>query len=143
MTTPETEDVISKMNAIWIPGWYELDQPLLLGERRKYWFYDVPPLDCVAVEEDVDLVFFNQLASAANFHVRYATIEEMSHPKLGRLQRVDTDGLDYIFVPVVGDEIVVNAEEEPGVAQTDEVQIDDWSVFVSLLDVSEPLTDVV
>ena len=141
MTTPDMDNVISKMSAIWVPGWYELDQSLVLGERQKYWFYDVPPLDCVAVADQVDLVFYNQLASAANFHVRYATIEEMNHPKLGRLQRVDTDGLDYIFVPVVGEEVVVNAEEEPGVAQTNEVVIDDWSIFVSLVDVSEPLTE--
>ena len=141
MATPETENVISEMKAIWTPGWYELDQSLALGERQKYWFFEVPPLDCLAVADEVDLVFYNQLASAANFQVRYATIAEMNHPKLGRLQRIDTDGLDYIFVPVVGEEVIVNAEEEPGTTYNDEVQVDDWSVFVSLSEVSEPVSE--
>lgn len=140
--TSKTDQSRTNMKAIWTPGWYELDQTIIVGERKKFWFFEVAPLDCVSVAEEVDLVFFNQLASAANFHVRYATIREIFHPKLGILTRVDAEGLDYIFTTANGDEILVNAEENPGTAFDEEVQVDDWSVFVELTDVSEPESQI-
>ncbi len=120
-------------NAIWTPGWYELDQTLVLGERQKYWFFQTPPEEFKAIGGDaanVDLVFYNQLDSTKNRLVRYAKVVEMRHPVLGELLRVDTDGLDYIFFPVEGGEVVVNAEEEPGVTYDDSNDIRDWSVKV-------------
>lgn len=129
-------------NAIWTPGWYELDQTLVLGERQKYWFFHHPPAECQTDGEPVELVFYNQLDSTKNCVVRYANILEMTHPQLGPLLRVDTDGLDYIFYPVSGDEIVVNAEEEPGKTYDDSIEIEDWSVQVKLGEVSEPMEDI-
>jgi len=133
----------SHQTALWTPGWYELDQTLVLGERQKYCFFQSPPEECLAASRDIQLVFFNQLDSAQNCNVRYAKIVEMKHPQLGNLLRVDTDGLDYIFFPVNGEEIVVNAEEEPGVSYDGDVAVDDWSVIVTLEDVSEPVVDLV
>lgn len=130
-------------NAIWTPGWYELDQTLVLGERQKYWFFQDPPEECRNRGSDLDLVFYNQLDSTRNCVVRYAKIMEMSHPQLGPLLRVDTDGLDYIFFPVDGEEVVVNAEEEPGVTYNGDQEIEDWSVFVTLAEVSQPMASVV
>ena len=130
----------STQNALWTPGWYELDQTLVIGERQKFWFFQKPPEDCSTLGEEVDLVFYNQLDSTKNCVVRYATIVEMRHPDLGQLVRVDTDGLDYIFFPFEGEEVVVNAEEEPGKTYEGGVQADDWSVLVVLTDVSEPVT---
>ena len=125
-------------NAVWTPGWYELDQSLVVGERQKYWFFQTLPEDCCEADEPVDLVFYNQLDSTKNCVVRYAKILEMYHPQLGPLLRVDTDGLDYIFYPVEGDEVVVNAEEEPGTTYDRGPEIDDWSVMVKLGEISEP-----
>jgi len=130
----------STINALWTPGWYELDQTLVIGERQKFWFFQTPPEECKSVGQNVDLVFYNQLDSTKNCNVRYATIVEMRHPQLGQLVRVDTDGLDYIFFPFEGEEVVVNAEEEPGTTYEGGVQVDDWSVLVVLTDVSEPVT---
>ncbi len=127
-------------NALWTPGWYELDQTLVIGERQKFWFFQSPPQDCKTLAEEVDLVFYNQLDSTKNCNVRYATIVEMRHPDIGQLVRVDTDGLDYIFFPFEGEEIVVNAEEEPGKTYEGDAQVDDWTVFVLLADVSDPVT---
>ncbi len=125
--------------ALWTPGWYELDQTLVLGERQKYWFFQEPPAECLAKPAEVDLVFFNQLDSAQNCNVRYAKIVEMTHPLLGSLLRVDTDGLDYIFYPADGEEIVVNAEEEPGVVYDGDLVVSDWAIIVTLDEVSEPM----
>ncbi len=131
------------LNAIWTPGWYELDQSLVLGERQKYWFFQHPPEDCQSKAEQVDLVFYNQLDSTKNCVVRYAKILEMNHPQLGPLLRVDTDGLDYIFYPASGEEVVVNAEEEPGTTYDDSLDIRDWSIQVKLGEISEPMEDIV
>ncbi len=132
------------VTAIWTPGWYELDQTLVLNERQKYWFFQTSP-ELAGTNESVadpaDLVFYNQLDSTKNCCVRYAKIVEIIHPQLGLLQRIDTDGLDYIFCPVDGDEVIVNAEEEPGTIYDDDNgnQIFDWSVLVKLAEVSEPM----
>ena len=128
--------------ALWTPGWYELDQSLVVGQHQRFWFYTTPPIYS-NVDIDVDLVFFNQLSSAAKNQVRYARILDIEHPELGPLQRVDTDGLDYIFYPIDGPEFVVNAEEEPGsIYDNDTFSVDDWSVYVTLADVSEPVTEI-
>ena len=131
----------SNQHALWTPGWYELDQTLVVGERQKYWFFQTPPEDCSKLGEDVDLVFYNQLDSTKNCTVRYSRIVEMHHPQLGQLLRVDTDGLDYIFFTVEGEEIVVNAEEEPGSTCETDLEVEDWSVFVTLSEVSEPVAE--
>ena len=131
----------SQFTALWTPGWYELDQTLVIGERQKYWFFQNPPDECRTHSEDVDLVFYNQLDSTKNCSVRFAKIVEMVHPELGELLRIDTDGLDYIFFPSDGAELVVNAEEDPGATSSD-VEVADWSVVVKLEQVSEPVADI-
>jgi hypothetical protein len=133
----------SKQTALWTPGWYELDQSLVLGERQKFWFFQTPPDECQAMAEGVDLVFYNQLDSTKNCSIRYAKIVEMHHAQLGPLLKIDTDGLDYILFPVDGEEIVVNAEEEPGSTYDSGVSVDDWSVIVTLAEVSEPIAKAV
>ncbi len=128
--------------AIWTPGWYELDQSLVVGQNQRFWFFQTPP--STGNDEPIDLVFFNQMASSANSQVRSARILDIEHTELGPLQRIDTDGLDYIFYPIEGNEVVVNAEEEPGtIYDDDDLKISDWSVLVTLADVSEPVADLV
>lgn len=131
--------------ALWTPGWYEMDQSLAVGERQKFWFFQTnPDTDyCGDPDTEINLVFFNQLDSSANCQVRIAKILEIKHKQLGLLSRIDTDGLDYIFAPIDGDEIIVNAEEDPGATYDSDLEIDDWSVIVMLSEVSEPVGDVV
>ena len=131
--------------ALWTPGWYEMDQTLVVGERRRFWFFqESPPYESQsASRQDFELVFFNQLDSSANCQVRFAKILEIKHEKLGLMSRIDTDGLDYIFTPIDGEKIIVNAEEEPGTTYDDDLEIDDWSVAVLLCEVSEPLGNIV
>ncbi len=123
-----------------MPGWYELDQPLSVGESGRLWFYQDPPRDLPSVES-YDFVFFNQLSAAANCQVRTANVLSIEHAVLGRVARIDTSGLDYVFHLVEGDSIVVNAEEDPGRAYDGPAEITDWSMVVHLSDVSDPLVD--
>ena len=137
-----------QQTAIWTPGWYELDQTLVLGQRQKFWFFQTIP-DAVSQTDQVEgsdgegLVFFNKTDTSENCVARFARIDEMHHPQLGAILRVDTDGLDYIFFPVEGEEVIVNAEEEPGLAYDLDQPISNWSIHVKLSDVSEPIADVV
>ena len=137
-----------QQTAIWTPGWYELDQTLVLGQRQKFWFFQTIPdtdsqADHAASHSDTNLMFFNKSDASENCVARFARIEEMHHAQLGAILRVDTDGLDYIFFPVEGEEVIVNAEEEPGLAYDFDQPISDWSIHVKLSDVSEPIADVV
>ncbi len=135
-------DPAAEQKAIWIPAWYELDQSIAVGIFQKFWFFQEKP-DCLSLDDDVDLLFFNQLDSSSNSEVRFARIKHIQHKTLGSLARIDTDGLDYIFAPVDGEPIAVNAEEEPGQSYMFDRAIDDWSVLVTLNDISEPLGKVV
>ena len=137
-----------QQTAIWIPGRYELDQTLVLGQRQKFWFFQTVP-DSVSQTDhsgnpgESDLMFFNKTDTSENCVARFARIDEMHHARLGALLRVDTDGLDYIFVPVEGEEVIVNAEEEPGLAYDFDQPIEEWSIHVKLSEMSEPISDVV
>lgn len=124
-----------------MPGWYELDQPLSVGKSGRLWFYQNPPMDLPCVES-YDFVFFNQLSAAANCQVRTANVLSIEHALLGAMTRIDTQGLDYVFHPVDGDSIIVNAEEDPGRAYEGPEDITDWSLVVQLSDVSNPLVDI-
>lgn len=131
------------MTAIWKPGWYELDQSLQIGDRQKFFFFNETP-SWILDGSSADLYFFNQLASSADSQVRYARIEAMLHPEMGPLKQIDTNGLDYIFVPFDEKEFLVNAEETPGqFVDKREQTVSDWTVFVTLSDVSAPVSDVV
>ncbi len=135
----------AEQTAIWTPGWYELDQSLVVGERQKFWFFQTPP-DSISYSfpaaDSCDFVFFNQLDSEKNCTVRYARIANIEHPTLGPLLRIDTDGLDYIFVCADGREVVVNAEEEPGICYDSDIEVSDWSVWVTLAEISEPVPNL-
>jgi hypothetical protein len=92
----------------------------------------------------LDFQFFNRTISETHQPLfRFARVLEILHPVLGPLERVDTSGLDYVFKPVGSDEIFVNAEEEPGVAYDFDQPISDWSLLVTLDDVSEPQADAI
>jgi len=127
--------------ALWLPGWYELDQPLNRKQRTRMWFYQVPPSDIPNVEA-FDFVFFNQLSNPDNCQVREATIGSIEHEQLGTLRQVDTQGLDYLFFTDAGETLVVNAEEKPGDAQQANLNITNWCLKVTLEDVSGPLTEL-
>lgn len=145
--------------ALWRPGWYKLDQPIGVGQFSRFAFFapehsslgtgragradEAKPaqadLNMEFTGGPLDLQFFNRTISETHQPLfRFARVLEIIHPTLGPLERVDTSGLDYVFKPVGGDEIFVNAEEEPGVAYDFDQPIADWSLLVTLDDVSEP-----
>ena len=117
---------------------------MTLDSDGSLWFYQQPPTDLPKTlpnGEAYDFVFFNQLSSAVNCQVRTAKVVSIEHAHIGPLKQINTNGLDYIFHPVEGEPITVNAEENPGQVLGDPVEFDDWSVVVGLANVSDPITD--
>lgn len=132
---------MSTKTALWTPAWYELDQSLRLQQIDNWCFFQRPP-EALGDAGNCDLVFFNALTDTSNAEFRRGRIMAIEHPTLGELASIHTHGLDYVFETVDGKRFTVNAEEDPGssIEQDGELpEIDDWTVVVTLDDVSEPI----
>ncbi len=97
--------------AAWVPGWYELDPPLEVGQTDEFAFWLVVPEHLRGPEP---LVLYNTLWRPEDALVARGTIAAIRHPELGEVRMVDTRGLDYTLTLADGTELLVNAEEEPG-----------------------------
>lgn len=129
--------------AIWVPSWYELDQPLRVNQVGRFVFYQSHPAwlqeSTLASVGDVDFVFFNQLLNDTPWEARTARVVSIEHASLGLMGSVDTYGLDYNFTLIDGRELRVNAEEDPGHCEDAQVEKSGWSLKIWLADVSQPL----
>lgn len=129
--------------AIWIPSWYELDQPLRVDTPGRFVFYRTCPswVDPASqgLEPDFDLVFFNQLMDDQPWDARQGRIVAIRHPQLGAVQSVDTYGLDYVFRLKNGQTLTVNAEENPGTSPDVSPAIRNWALTVWFDSLSNPL----
>ena len=130
------------VTALWMPGWYELDQSIAVDQIAEFCFYTDPVESLIQRAETesrpprVDLVFFNSLMTSRKSRVCKARVVSIEHPVLGALRSIEARGLDYVFLKCSGEAIVVNAEEDPGAVQTAGMpQIDDWTTTVTLADV--------
>ncbi len=127
----------------WVPGWYELDPSLEVGQTDEFAFWRVVPDHLRGPES---LVLYNTLWSPRDVIVARGTIAAIWHPELGAVRKVDTRGLDYTIVLVDGSELIVNAEEEPGqlcerVGEQWRVSsraVGDWRFVVAFESLSEP-----
>lgn len=130
------------VTALWMPGWYELDQSIAVDQIADFCFYTDPVESLIqrgGAESRLpraDLVFFNSLMNSRNSRVCSARVVSIEHPVLGSLRSIEAQGLDYVFLKVSGEAVVVNAEEDPGAVQSAGIpQIDDWTTTVTLADV--------
>ena len=96
--------------AAWVPGWYELDPPLEVG---------------LTLWRSQDAV------------IAHGTIAGIRHQDLGEVRKVDTRGLDYTISLADGSELLVEAEETPGVCYQRR-DIKDWRFIVSFESLSDP-----
>jgi len=109
----------SRKNLIWEAGWYELDQPVKVGETQKFLLWKG------------ENKFYNTLLHDGDYEELKGTIISISHPILGDLNEIDTEGLDYTFILSNGEKIIVNAEEEPGKTfDRKDMSVNDWKFTV-------------
>jgi hypothetical protein len=119
--------------AAWVPGWYELDPPLEVGQTDEFAFWRVVPDHLRGPEP---LVLYNTLWHPEDAVVAHGTIAAIRHPELGAVRKVDTRGLDYTITLADGTELRVEAEETPGVCY--ERRVTDWRFVVVFESLSEP-----
>lgn len=126
--------------ALWKPAWHQLDQTLVVDLRQRYFFYpaesETPPSRFAV---SADLFFYNGVDVATESEIRFAKILKIEHETIGEILRVDTFGLDYILFPTIGEEVVIDAEEDPGLVLSGGSSVEDWSLRVTLAEVSEPI----
>lgn len=101
----------------WIPKWYELDQCIVAGDED---FFYLSSENCFADD-------FNRDA----YEVR-AEIITITHTELGRIKGIITIGLDYTIYLWDGRILCVNAEENPGKIENEEIDIKEWKFKVEV-----------
>lgn len=105
----------------WEPGWYELDQSVVVGDVD--WFY--LSNDC--------LYFADALLSPEKHDCEVrAEILKITHPELGDIRGIITIGLDYSIYLSDGNTLIVNAEESPGQIYDSQYIVSEWSFNVQI-----------
>lgn len=129
--------------ATWIPGWYELDPPLKVGNTDDFVFWrDVPEY----LQGYESLVIYNTLWKPQDAQVANGTISKIYHEDFGSIKKVDTRGLDYTITLENGKEYSVNAEEDPGKLyekvygdyQCSNLVIKNWVFTIEFISLSVP-----
>jgi len=122
--------------AIWIPYWYELDQPIEVGLDTEFEFFIEPP----------ESLRHDGLAVFANGPDRDSTrtlprrILKISNAELGDILKVSTDGLVYSITLADGSVLEVEAEENPGKIENSTRVINDWRMVVEMTANHEDVT---
>lgn len=88
------------MKVKWEPAWYELDQSVVVGD-----------IDLFYLSKD-KRYFSNGLMRNDDCEIR-AEITDISHPELGEVKGIIAIGLCYTIYLSDGNEILVEAEEDP------------------------------
>jgi len=92
------------MKCIYKFAWYELDQAIYVGEESEFYFFKNSSPYC----------FYNGLLKNGKYELKRCLIKEISHPDLGSIQEINTEGLDYTITLTNGESLKVEAEESPG-----------------------------
>ena len=114
----------------WQPAWHELDQSLAIGETSLIALEEISPPRQFN-DQLIQWKFSTGLDPDGGFE-KNATVDAIHHPILGEILKVDACGLDYIVYPANGEEIIIDAEEDPGIVHNRVVQVGDWSMTVQL-----------
>ena len=121
------------MLAVYKFRFYELDQPLEVGDEKEFAFFVDPhfaasPLS--PISRDMILAFANTLGEKMVVRHR-CRIVSISHPTLGKVQSIATRGLSYTVILDDGRRVVVDAEENPGIVE-DGPRAGDWLFLVEI-----------
>ena len=123
---------VAPERAIWYPFWYGLDRSVAVGETANFDFFITPP---EYVRNDGLPVFYHgdwQEKCRNLFVTERKRITGISHPVLGRIEKIDTDDLDYKFSISDGRVLLVEAEETPGLVYELTKPVNDWRVLVEM-----------
>ncbi len=107
---------MTRIQAVWYPSWYNLDQSLEVGKESEYALFRCVP---EYLKEFGDHVFFNESYGVTwkptDVRRVKAMVKSITNSVLGAILRIDTsERFDYTITLADGTELLVNAEEEPG-----------------------------
>ncbi|MDQ3622002.1 MAG: hypothetical protein M3463_05875 [Verrucomicrobiota bacterium] len=137
MPVPDRLRFASEFTAEWCPAWYDLDQPLRAGERKKLLFFVEPPEHARAEivrhhSTPPDAVLFSGLANNGQWYELIGEVVSIHNSDFGAISSISSEGFDYIIDLASGDRITVNCEERPGeIFESDRV-VSDWTMTVHI-----------
>ena len=126
--------------AAWVPGWYNLDQSIVVGETDDFvLFAELPDLPEIEwLERRPDLVFFNTLMHPGEWVRRRLQVISIRHHQLGDLAAIRTDRFGVYEFTAAGRTYEVEAEEGPGICYDNSIGISDWGVLVEVMEQIAP-----
>lgn len=110
------------MQAIYEFSFYCLDQSIMVGEEGDFAFD-------TNLSDESSLYFKNSVGSE-NTQIHPYKIDAISHPELGDIYSIATENLDYTITLENGEQILVNAEEQPGHIHKGPKNITSWKFSV-------------
>jgi hypothetical protein len=115
---------------------YELDQALQVGDEREFDFFVDPHFAAdlsAPIYPGTLLVFANTLLGPGTPTVSHrCRIVSIRHPALGNVRSISTKGFTYTLTLDDSSTVFVNAEEQPGMIEGSDRQIDDWAFVIEL-----------
>ena len=128
--------MMKQLKAVWLPFWYELDQSIQVGVTDEFLFFKTLPdwmkekLEVVD-NRDFDVTFFCGFYEDT-YETYQAKIISIYHPELGKIEKIDANGLSYTITLSDGGILKVEAEETPGIIENNFNQIENWIIEVKL-----------
>ena len=121
------------VKAVYKFRFYELDQPIKIGEASEFSFF-IDPHTAAAppnrLYEGLLWIFHNTLGQ--DFVSLKCSIQRIWHPELGLVREIDTKGFTYRIVLVDGTVVTVEAEESPGLVLDGGQSVTDWLFLVDV-----------
>lgn len=126
---PERLRKMAEFTAVWCPDWYDLDQPITVGNRTLLAFAVQPQEHIVARvhqwhSTSVDAIFYCGLGGDGRWFDLDAEIITLRNSALGAVRSITSQGLDYTVTLESGRELLVNCEENPGAVWDAEKRMD-------------------
>jgi len=122
------------MIALYKFRFYELDQPIGVGDDQEFSFFVDPHFSAAPESPLCDgmiLVFANTTGTAAIIR-RRCRIRSITHPALGAVKAIATDGFDYRITLESGRVLTVDAEERAGILADTDIAVTDWAFIVDV-----------
>ncbi|MCP3934211.1 MAG: hypothetical protein GY708_02435 [Actinomycetia bacterium] len=126
--------------AVWLPGWYNLDQSIVVGQSNDFVVYtELPDLTHVAwLRQTPDIVFYNSLLQPDSWTRLALKVLSINHPEIGALSAVRTERFGVYEFEAANRTYEVEAEEGPGVCWDTSVSVPSWGVLVEVVEEPAP-----
>jgi hypothetical protein len=132
---PEAISNAAEFVALWTPTWYAMDQKIARTEHKTLHFFTSVPEHVRSrlvhfSGEEYAAVFSSGSRKDRGWYELDGEIVSIENSELGEIASVRPAGFDYVVTLASGDEILVDAEENPGTIHGSERMISDWTMRI-------------